>query len=42
MTTKQDELKQRLAAVLRDLQRDGFMDPEAIWLSGSLAATVVV
>jgi hypothetical protein len=41
MTSKQDELKQRLAAVLRDLQRDGGNDPEAVWLIGSLAATLV-
>ncbi|HHY50529.1 MAG TPA: hypothetical protein GYA10_12360 [Alphaproteobacteria bacterium] len=38
MPTKADELKQRLAAVLRDLQREGGKDPEAIWLIGSLAA----
>src|SRR5690606_18014844 len=38
MPTKEEELKQRLAAVLRDLQREGGKDPEAVWLIGSLAA----
>lgn len=41
MTTKTDELRQRIAAVLRDIQREGGKDPEAVWLIGSLAATLV-
>lgn len=35
--SKREELKQRLAAVLADLKRDGPKDPEALWLIGSLA-----
>jgi hypothetical protein len=38
---KEDDLKQRLAAVLSDLQKDGGTDPEAVWTIGSLAATIV-
>lgn len=41
MTSKQEELKQRLTAVLRDLDAEGRADPEAIWLIGSLAATLI-
>jgi hypothetical protein len=41
MTSKTDELKQRLAGVLRDLQAEGGKDPEAAWLIGSLAVTLM-
>jgi hypothetical protein len=41
MQTKEQDLKNRLAAVLRDLQRNGDKEPEAIWHIGSLAATLV-
>lgn len=41
MTSKQEELKQRLAAVLHDLSEAGEADPEAVWLIGSLAATLI-
>ncbi len=41
MPTKEDDLKQRLAAVLRDVQHDGNKDPEAIWMIGSLAAALI-
>ena len=41
MTSKQQELKQRLAAVLEDLRGDGGADAEAVWLIGSLAAALI-
>lgn len=41
MPTKEDELKQRLAAVLEDLRTDGGTDPETVWTIGSLAAALV-
>jgi len=41
MPSKQDDLTRRLASVLRDLRRDGNKDPEAVWLIGSLAATLI-
>ncbi len=41
MTGKQEELKQRMAALLRDLDDNARADPEAFWLIGSLAATLV-
>lgn len=41
MARKEDELKSRLAAVLRDLQSDAPADPEALFMIGSLAATLV-
>lgn len=41
MPTKEDEFKQRLAAVLHDLQENGREDPEALWLIGSLAGEIV-
>lgn len=37
---KEDELKLRLVAVLQDLRTTGGKDPEAVWLIGSLAATL--
>jgi hypothetical protein len=41
MPTKEDDLKQRLAAVLRDLQSDGNKDPESIWQIGNLGASLI-
>ena len=41
MARKEDELKNRLAAVLRDLQTEAKDDPEAVFLIGSLASTLV-
>ena len=41
MPTKEEDFKQRFAAVLRDLQTGGKTDPEAIWLIGSLAAALI-
>jgi len=41
MARKEDELKTRLAAVLRDLQTEAKDDPEALFLIGSLASTLV-
>ena len=41
MPTRQDDFRQRLGAILRDLQTDGKNDPEAMWLLGSLAAALV-
>lgn len=40
MPSKQDDLKQRLAAVLRDLKEEGPGDPEAVWMIGSLTALI--
>lgn len=37
MPTKEEEFKQRFAAVLLDLTENGNKDPEALWLIGSLA-----
>jgi hypothetical protein len=37
MPTKEEEFKQRFAAVLLDLTENGQKDPEALWLIGSLA-----
>ncbi len=39
MAAKHDELKQRLAAVLEDLQATG-RDPETMWLIGSLTSEI--
>jgi hypothetical protein len=41
MPTKEQDLKQRLAAVLADIRENGKDDPEAIWTIGSLAATLI-
>lgn len=41
MPTKEEEFKQRFAAVLLDLQENGKNDPEAMWLIGSLACEIV-
>jgi hypothetical protein len=41
MPTKEEDFKQRFVAVLQDLRDDGTSDPEAIWLIGSLAATLI-
>lgn len=41
MARKEDELKNRLAAVLQDLQADGKEDLEAMYLLGSLASTMM-
>ena len=38
--SKEKELRQRLAAVLNDLKKNGGTDPEAVWTIGSLAATL--
>ncbi|RYE87671.1 MAG: hypothetical protein EOP19_03625 [Hyphomicrobiales bacterium] len=40
MATKEEEFKQRFAAVLLDLQQNGKNDPEAMWLLGSLACEI--
>ena len=40
MATKEEEFKQRFAAVLLDLQEHGRNDPEAMWLLGSLACEI--
>jgi hypothetical protein len=36
--TKEEDFKQRFAAVLKDLQENGSKDNEAMWLLGSLAS----
>jgi hypothetical protein len=41
MPSKEKDLKQRLATVLADIKQNGRDDPEAIWMIGSLAATLV-
>jgi hypothetical protein len=41
MPTREQDLKNRLGAVLRDLQRNGGNEPEAVWHIGSLAATLI-
>lgn len=41
MARKEEELKNRLVAVLRDLQSDAKEDPEALFLIGSLASTLM-
>ncbi len=40
MATKEEEFKQRFAAVLLDLQENGSKDKEAMWLLGSLACEI--
>lgn len=41
MTTKEQELKKRLVSVLQDMRADAKKDPEAFWLIGSLATTLI-
>lgn len=41
MASKEEDFKQRFVAVMRDLREDGSRDAEAVWLLGSLAATLV-
>lgn len=41
MASKEEEFKQRFAAVLTDLQKNGKDDPEAMWLIGSLAGEII-
>jgi hypothetical protein len=41
MTTKEEEFKQRFVALMQDLRADAGGDPEAVWILGSLAATLV-
>lgn len=42
MPTKEQELKQRLVAVLSDLKENGTTgDPESFWQIGSLASTLI-
>lgn len=38
---KKEDFKQRLAAVLEDLNQNARKDPEALWLMGSLAGRIV-
>ena len=38
MTTKEQDFKNRLLAVLKDLQQSGSRDADAMWLLGSLAS----
>jgi len=41
MSTKEQDFKERLVAVMRDLKDNGSQDPEAIWLIGSLATRLI-
>lgn len=41
MATKEEQLKVRLATVLRDLGSEGRKDPEAVLLIGSLASELI-
>lgn len=41
MTTKEEEFKQRFVALMQDLRHDGTSDAEAVWMLGSLAATLI-
>ena len=41
MSTKEQDFKERLVAVMRDLKDSGSQDPEAIWLIGSLATRLI-
>jgi predicted short-subunit dehydrogenase-like oxidoreductase (DUF2520 family) len=41
MSSKEQDLKNRLSTVLSDLQANGKDEPEAIWHIGSLAAALV-
>jgi hypothetical protein len=41
MSTKEQDFKERLVAVMRDLQDNGSKDPETIWLIGTLATGLI-
>lgn len=41
MATKEEDFKQRFAAVIKDMQQNGSKDNEAMWLIGSLAARLI-
>lgn len=41
MATKEQDFKERLVAVMRDVKDNGLQDPEAIWLIGSTAARLI-
>lgn len=41
MATKEDDFKQRFVTVLTDLEQNGKDDPEALWLIGSLACSII-
>ena len=41
MTAKEEDFKQRFVAVMQDLRDDGTQDAEAVWMLGSLAATLI-
>ena len=41
MPSKEQDFKERLVAVMRDLKANGSEDPEALWLIGSLAARLI-
>ena len=41
MSSKEQDFKERLVAVMRDLKDNGTKDPEAVWMIGSLAARLV-
>lgn len=41
MSTKEQDFKERLVAVMRDLQENGSKDPEAVWLIGTLATGLI-
>jgi hypothetical protein len=41
MSTKEQDFKERLVAVLRDVKESGSQDPEAVWLIGSLATRLI-
>lgn len=41
MSTKEQDFKERLVAVMRDLKDNGSKDPEAIWLIGTLATGLI-
>jgi hypothetical protein len=41
VTTKEQDLKNRLAAVVKDMHEQGSKDAEAMWLMGSIASAIV-
>jgi hypothetical protein len=41
MSTKEQDFKERLVAVMRDVKDNGSQDPEAVWLIGSLATRLI-
>ena len=41
MSTKEQDFKERLVAVMRDLQDNGSKDAEVIWLIGSIATRLI-